>query len=498
MTLLINLIGPNGIYQSSDYRLTDRSTGKTVDDEFGSKQVHFLAKTWSAQVSFTGFAKIGSRKTRDWILDTFQGSVESAAHAAMAKLAERATAELCGIPHKDWSLTIVATVVEKDHEPRLFVVSCNDRPGKPPLEQPLDHFEVTEVLADCPRELFFGYTRAVSGADRRFVKSLNKRRTDEAGIRRALARINARSAKRSNEMISAGCLVSSTMMEGFGAWENVGPAPGLPADIAGSEQMAELIRKAHDNRPVLRGGQFRQYKNVSQAALQIPDGPAGRYLMAKVAADLPALCMTDDAGGTYKRTPKQPGASNMDLDAEWARLEDGKTAGPTHRIVFSSTPGSYTFKGPDRSDYGSMEFVAATGEVIVAKNRVSKITLGNLVVRALPAFQHQPQAMETHWFLQSQLTINGSKPKGWDYTVEMVLRASGALIRLHQNSVALRSLSSVRETEELVVASSTNPQEIEISKDDPSASAVIEARLFLRDISETRRETSLRAGSSDG
>jgi hypothetical protein len=68
MTLLLILFGPRGSRQSSDYRLTDLVTRRPIEDEFGSKQLEYFASTWSAQTSFTGFAQIGQRKTRDWIL----------------------------------------------------------------------------------------------------------------------------------------------------------------------------------------------------------------------------------------------------------------------------------------------------------------------------------------------------------------------------------------------------------------------------------------------
>jgi hypothetical protein len=68
---------------------------------------------------------------------------------------------------------------------RLFVISCL---GKPPLSQPLDHFEVHEFSTESPRELIFGSTHTVKQAD----KTLNRRTEGQAEIRCALARINAR------------------------------------------------------------------------------------------------------------------------------------------------------------------------------------------------------------------------------------------------------------------------------------------------------------------
>jgi hypothetical protein len=184
MTLLLNLLGPRGIHQSSDYRLTDLATRRAIEDEFGSKQIAHVASTWSVQISFTGFAQIGQRKTREWILECLRRQPQEAdAATALSGLASRAAVELRGVPRKDWFLTIVATVRETSGATRLFVVSCTDRPAKPLLNQPLDHFEVAEVSTVTPRVLIFGCTRAVTKADRKFLNQLSRSTLDQAEIR---------------------------------------------------------------------------------------------------------------------------------------------------------------------------------------------------------------------------------------------------------------------------------------------------------------------------
>src|SRR5262249_52169344 len=163
MTLLLNLLGPRGIHQSSDYRLIKCATWSPIEDEFGSKQLAHAASTWSAQISFTGVADNGQRKTRDWILECLRRQPQSVdAATALSGLASRAAVELRPLSRKHWFLTIVATVLERNRATRLFVVSCTDRPGKPPLTQPLDHFEVSEVSTATPGVLIFGCTHAVT------------------------------------------------------------------------------------------------------------------------------------------------------------------------------------------------------------------------------------------------------------------------------------------------------------------------------------------------
>jgi hypothetical protein len=494
MTLLLSLVGPGGIHQSSDFRLTDVTTRRPIDDEFGSKQLHHMTSTWSAWISFTGFAQIGNRKTRDWILDSLKRATGSA-DAAMAELAAIASLELRQVPRKDWFLTIVATVIESSRAARLFVLSCVDRPAKPPLSQPLDHFEVQELSINNPQVLIFGCAHTVTKADRKFLEKLNRGRADHSEIRRSLARVNARSAKRSNGVVSDGCLVSSTTPDGRNAVENFGGTPGVTADMAGSAQMLEVITKAQKGkRPLFRQGRAASAAGVKELTLEPMNVLEGSTLVAKCVGDSPPLFVTDSLGNTFRQLQASFGARAIDEDAEWAKLEEGLVAGPTHLIPFSSTSHSVTFNGPDGSKYGSMEIVGMEGDAVLAKNRVAKITLGTATVHITPAFKHSTQAIRTTWDIRSVPTINGVQPHSWEYTVDMVLDASGGMISIRRNSVALRSanfaspLPYLTESEELVVASSTRPTLIKISEDQRSVSASLEARLFLRDVPRRQAE----------
>jgi hypothetical protein len=492
VTLLLNLIGPRGIHQSSDFRLTDVLTRRPIEDEFASKQLHHMTNRWIAWISFTGFAQIGHRKTRDWILDSLKRAAGSA-DAAMAELAATAALELRHVPRKDWFLTIVATVIESCGAARLFVVSCVDRPAKPPLSQPLDRFEVHELSIDNPQVFIFGCAHTVTKADRKFLEKLNRGRADHAEIRRSLARVNARSAKRSDGTVSEGCLVSSTARDGRNALENFGGTPGVTVDMAGSSQMLELITKAQKgNRPMFRQGRAAAAVGAKGLTLEPMNILEGSTVVVKSVGDSPLLFVTDSLGNTFRQPQGSFGARAIDEDAEWAKLEEGLFAGPTHLIPFSSTSHSVTFNGPDGSKYGLMEIVGMKGDAALVKNRVARITLGTVTIHITPAFKHPTQAMRTTWNIRSVPTVNGVQPHSWEYTVDMVLDASGGMISIHRNSVALRSanfaspLPYLTESEELVVASSTRPALMKISEDQPSASACVEARLFLRDISRTR------------
>ena len=494
MTLLLNLLGPRGIHQSSDYRLTDLATRRPIEDEFGSKQLAHVASTWTAQISFTGFAQIGQRKTRDWILECLRRQPQPVdAATALSGLASRAAVELRHVPRKDWFLTIVATVRERSGATRLFVVSCADRPGKPLLNQPLDRFEVSEVSTATPRVLIFGSTNTVTKADKKFLKRLSRGTVDQAEIRRALARINVRAAIRSNGVVSEGCLVTSNTPDGGSASENYGRTPGLTVDMAGSAEALDAILEAQRGRPVFNQGRGAIWQGAptNELTLKTHKLSKGSTLVVRSLANSAPLFVTDDVGNTLTQAPKPFGAKVVDEDAEWvqfeARLEHNAPAGPSRSIALSSTSDSYAFNGPSGAKVGVMEIVGSRGEAIVVKNRVTRITLGIVAARALPTFEHPTQTMKTHWVIRSLPTIDGAQPHGWLYTFDMLLDASGGALSIRKNSVALRSsnfssLSCLDDTEELVVVSSMRPGIMNISKDQPYASGFIEARLFLRAI----------------
>jgi hypothetical protein len=490
MTLLLNLVGPHGIHQSSDFRLTDVTTRRPIEDELGSKQLHHMTSKWIALISFTGFARIGNRKTREWILDSLKASTGSV-DEAMAAIASRAAVELRHIPQQNWFLTIVATVIEGGRASRLFVISCVDRPVQPPLSSPLDHFEVYELSTTNSWVLVFGCVPSVTKADRKFLENLNRGRMDPAEIRHCLARVNARSSKKSAGAVSQGCFVSSTTLDGMIVYENFGGTPGITADMADSAQMVEVITKAQGGKPMLRQGRA----GATVGSKELTSGPMivseGSSLIAKYVSDSPALFVIDSSGNTFKEGAKHPRTNTIDEAADWAKLEEGLLAGTTLHIPFSLTSHSVTINGPDGSKYAFMEIVGMSGDAVLTKNRVTKITLGTAAIHITPGFTHQAKAINTRCDVHSPLTINGVHPHNWGYIVDVVFDASGGTISIQRSAVALRSTNSpllqpcVTETEELVVVSSANPGEMKISKDQPSASASIEARLFLRDISRT-------------
>jgi len=69
MTLNITMGAPWGVFQCSDYRLTNPETGDPLDDDAGSKQLSIQLFRWTARLCFTGIASVGRYETRQWLSD---------------------------------------------------------------------------------------------------------------------------------------------------------------------------------------------------------------------------------------------------------------------------------------------------------------------------------------------------------------------------------------------------------------------------------------------
>ena len=69
MTVILTVGNDRGVYQSSDYQLTDATTGKFISDKPGSKQLDSQHGAINVRLSFTGVADIGRRKTIDMLSD---------------------------------------------------------------------------------------------------------------------------------------------------------------------------------------------------------------------------------------------------------------------------------------------------------------------------------------------------------------------------------------------------------------------------------------------
>ncbi len=383
MTLLLNLVGPSGIHLSSDFRLTDILTHRPIEDSFGSKQLPFSFDSWSAHLSFTGIAEVSGRRTLDWLSQALQSMPRSAEPAAaMANLAAVATSEFRRIPKDLRQLTMVAGVIQSGRAAALFVLSCNERPDGPPLSVPLDQFDVYEYSCDSPQVLIFGYTSAVSTADRKFLKKLNRGRLDPEEIRAALARINARSARSSTGLISGGCLVTSVLPGGIVASENFGRTPGVPVHMVGSPDVAALITKSVQGKPAFVQGREVRGKGVATLTTPSMNLSEGSTLIVQVRQQGPGsgtpLFLTDSKGDTLTMIPQPQGPLDDKTpeheENEYEETHKGEEIGEPRTFKLLSPTVSALITGPGGLILGTVTIGGMTESVTVQKINWRKLS----------------------------------------------------------------------------------------------------------------------------
>src|SRR5579863_3505509 len=147
MTLLLTAMNTVAIHQSSDYRLTDLSVGKPVEDSAGAKQVSFGGMDFAAQVSFTGVAAVGGIRIRDLISKAVTSATKASEIQDVVKhLVASSTSAVKGLPPEKCFLTILLAVTQEGRLPRLFLLSNADRPDGPRLLKPLEVLEPHEIV----------------------------------------------------------------------------------------------------------------------------------------------------------------------------------------------------------------------------------------------------------------------------------------------------------------------------------------------------------------
>jgi hypothetical protein len=82
MTLILGLAAPNGFWLSSDYRLTDPSTGKLVDD-WSPKSITVRCSDGVAIMTYCGVGKIGNEHATRWLIRQLEGQRRSLYEAVM-------------------------------------------------------------------------------------------------------------------------------------------------------------------------------------------------------------------------------------------------------------------------------------------------------------------------------------------------------------------------------------------------------------------------------
>jgi hypothetical protein len=257
MTLILAVVNRAGVHQSSDYRLSEvRARGllKYRDDEAGSKQLTASGVMWFAQISFTGLASVGGRKTRD-IVDEVVGKfpkyldpgllVPKLATALDSVLSHR---DVQTLSNSDRALTIVLTLARARRVPEIVVISNSCLPNGRARTIPTRSMQSFAFSGKRGRFLLFGYTRPVTRQHRRRLRHLATGRESNVSTQKSLAAINEQVANASKGvgLISPGCWTISLDRNMKTSSMNHGSVPGEDLGLGGiyiaREQRARIAQ----------------------------------------------------------------------------------------------------------------------------------------------------------------------------------------------------------------------------------------------------------------
>ena len=173
MTLILTVGNKRGIYQSSDFQLTQEGTGRFVSDEPGSKQLdgaHGAYGTLRAKLSFTGVASIGTRKTINWLIDEVKELEQSTnINDICEALVQRGNTEL-GSGRNKRGLLLVLAIGEVDWPFRVAEIANVD----PETGAPRKEFKRTILTTDEPFYLVRGSgANSISDDEKRKLEVLS-------------------------------------------------------------------------------------------------------------------------------------------------------------------------------------------------------------------------------------------------------------------------------------------------------------------------------------
>jgi len=249
MTLILVAADASGVYQSSDYQLTNEKTGAPVMDHAGSKQLQATFRELDLRLAFTGVAAIpvpgGWKRTIDCLLAELK---TLAPNLTLEQICEQLQARSAGLTSglgERGVLELVVTVGAPEKPFRIAVISNVDWSKRPPRARPNFTTKIRTVTG--PLHLISGYRGCVPAVQRRRLRAVSRSiRQSGAGVLNMLAEINAVAAKNSGGWVSERCWVTSQTSDGPSQRSvslNVGQQPGAVPHIFGGIDIAEWIKK---------------------------------------------------------------------------------------------------------------------------------------------------------------------------------------------------------------------------------------------------------------
>lgn len=166
MTLNILLGSSQGIYQSSDYRISALGSQLPLVEEHGAKQLSIRTFNWAANIEFAGIAHLGQYSTRVWIVKTLESIGDHPFAELIQALTDAGTKALGKVPEKERRLTITLGAYADARLQAALISNWEFGPWAQLLRVPDHQLRSFTDSLDQPRLIITGVAQAVPKADR--------------------------------------------------------------------------------------------------------------------------------------------------------------------------------------------------------------------------------------------------------------------------------------------------------------------------------------------
>lgn len=426
MTLILTVANSGGVYQSSDYQLTDARTGAPVSDSAGSKQLQAGFPELHLNLAFTGVATVGTSRTIDWLSAELKVlRHDSGLQEICEALAKRCTTELRS---PSGVLTVVLAVATVRQPFRLALISNARWSGRPPRAK--DHFEIRIHTITKPFHLISGYRESVPQFEQHRLRALARvsSRTPKE-ILDALKAINASAAQNSHGYVSEECWATYQVADGRArrtAGINSGKQGGSVPLLQGEFDLDSFIRK---NMPGL--GRLVQSAGVFGSPVKPAPPPEGEPRSFTLAG-------TTVTGHLLSASGQRCASLRVkQLDCQITARRNETVAGPFARVQFSFT------RRPMCADF--------------------------------------PKPLLPWPAVAPTLTIDGAVvPNGWSYRICYWVEEGVHHVRIPPSSRAIRNVAFLGDDDELVITVPISEHEVTWLSAENGPIATLEARISWR------------------
>lgn len=452
MSLVLTLAAPWAIHQSSDYRLTPLTPSQAAgpDDVAGAKQLTVNSVGLVAQVCFTGAAQVGNLRTRERISQIIGQATQPVDIDRIAsEIADRGTEAVKTFPLDRKMLTVVIAVAEHGKTPRIIMISNVDRFDGPRRAQPIDRLEVSSLVPTQPILRSFGWDVALSHDDRKYLIGLLRSNSNPKEIKEALAAVNRRIAldRKSADLISEGCMVSSLFDDGTCNAINFGEVAGVPDSFMEGINISDFIKKHFKAAP---GKQI----TLVQSASAFRTGKEG-----------------------YRELLPEGEPRTLHFSTATTRM-----------IGIANTFGG---------EFDKLTLSGQAGSIAIRKNEPARAIL-NTVTWEMGETSRDESGFRQFPFLRitNLPTVDGAQPRSWDYLFDVAVGREAHSVTIHKMSTSLRSvhfekaLPILGPTEELVMVAPRENLTLTARIEERSITGTIEGEFLLRDFPELGPPTS--------